>query len=209
LKETRVLLIRHAETSDPGRFHGAESDVGLGERGLRQAGDLARALAELKPDAVVCSAMRRARQTADVVAGACGLAPRIEPTLHERKMGPLSGVPRDEGLAAYDEAKSRWMAGRLDYTHEGGESYDQVRARAVPVLERLARESRGKTVVVIAHGVVIRVLLTTLLDRLGHSDFDRIAIDNAAINDLRWDGDRWAAVALNRRVSDEGDRFAW
>ena len=30
--ETRILLLRHAETSAPDLFHGAESDIGLGER---------------------------------------------------------------------------------------------------------------------------------------------------------------------------------
>src|SRR5437016_3429128 len=38
---TRVLLLRHAETADPTIFHGAESDVGLSERGRRQADELA------------------------------------------------------------------------------------------------------------------------------------------------------------------------
>ena len=43
--ETRVLLLRHAETATPDRFHGAESDVGLGARGLRQAALVAQHLA--------------------------------------------------------------------------------------------------------------------------------------------------------------------
>jgi broad specificity phosphatase PhoE len=209
--ETRVLLLRHAETADPGRFHGAESDVGLGARGGRQAAAVARALAAMRPDGLVCSAMRRARETADLVAEACGLVARLEPELHERKMGPLSGVPRDEGLAAYVEARSRWIAGQLEYTHEGGESYAEIRARVGPVFERLAREWRGRTVVIVAHGVVIRVLLTSLLQGYSPRDFDRIAIDNAALNDLRWDGTRWTAVALNWKVVDDEDLdgFAW
>ena len=65
------------------------------------------------------------------------------------------------------------------------------------------------TVVVVAHGVVIRVLLTTLLDGHGSEDFSAFAIDNAAVNDLRWDGTRWSAVALNRRPDGDRDTFAW
>ena len=38
---TRVLLARHAETSAPDRFHGAESDIGLSELGAGQAQRLA------------------------------------------------------------------------------------------------------------------------------------------------------------------------
>src|SRR5262245_674920 len=89
--ETRVLLLRHAETAEPGRFHGAESDVGLGAWGHRQAELVAAELARLNPSALYCSAMRRARETAEPIARAGGLEPQVIESLHERKMGPLSG----------------------------------------------------------------------------------------------------------------------
>src|SRR4051812_13317991 len=57
---TRVFLLRHAESADPTVFHGAESDVGLSERGERQAHAVAAVLAAHRPTAVVSSAMRRA-----------------------------------------------------------------------------------------------------------------------------------------------------
>jgi probable phosphoglycerate mutase len=79
----------------------------------------------------------------------------------------------------------------------------------MPVLERIVAEAHGQTVVIVAHGVVIRVLLTTILDGRGPADFDRYPIDNVAINDLRWDGVRWRAVCLNQRVSEGLDAFAW
>jgi len=209
LHEIRVLLIRHAETSTPDRFHGAESDIGLGERGLRQAEAVARVVAAQRPDAVFSSAMRRALETARRIARVCDLTLNVEPELHERRMGPLSGLSRVEGLEAYNHAKQRWAAGDTGYTHEGGESFDAIRDRVLPVFRRVADGSAGKTVVVVAHGVVIRVLLTTLLDGNGPAGFDRFAIDNVAINDLRRDGERWSAVALNQKVGDDLDGFAW
>src|SRR5437660_2574451 len=86
---TRVWLLRHAETADPRVFHGAESDVGLSERGRRQAEQIAAYLAGLTPapEAVVSSGMRRALDTAWPIARACGLEVRVEPALHERKVG--------------------------------------------------------------------------------------------------------------------------
>jgi broad specificity phosphatase PhoE len=209
LKETRVLLLRHAETSAPDLFHGAESDVGLGQRGYRQAEAVAQVLVPHRPGAVFCSAMRRALETAEAIARAAGLVVSVEPELHERKIGPLSGKTREEGLAAYAEAKRRWMAGEVDYTHEGGESYAQIQRRAVPVVRRLAERSAGGTIVVVAHGVVIRVVLTTLLDDRGPADFERFAIDNVAVNDLRWDGQSWTAVGLNQWAGPEPGAIAW
>ena len=49
----------------------------------------------------------------------------------------------------------------------------------------------GKTVVVVAHGVVNRVLLSSLIESASPSDFARFGIEHVAVNDLRWDGRRW------------------
>jgi 2,3-bisphosphoglycerate-dependent phosphoglycerate mutase len=195
-RATRVLLLRHAETSAPEFFHGAESDVGLGARGRIQAEAVARTLAALRPDALYCSAMRRAVETARPIGQACGLVPELVESLHERRMGPLSGRSKREGMEAYDAARTRWMAGDLDFTHAGGESYADIRRRAVPTFEALAARHPGRTIVVVAHGVVIRVLLTTLLDGYGPAHFEAIGIPNVALNDLRHDGNRWRAEAL-------------
>jgi broad specificity phosphatase PhoE len=197
--ETRVLLLRHAETAEPARFHGAESDVGLGAQGRVQAEEVARRLAEEHPAAVYSSAMRRARETAEAIAAACGREVRIVAALHERRMGPLSGTIRAETWPLYVRAKERWMAGDLDYTHEGGESYAQIRSRVVPALRALGRRHAGETIVIVAHGVVNRVLLTSVLEEIGPERFDWIAIGYTAVNDLRFARGRWRAVELCRQ----------
>src|ERR1700677_1512256 len=96
---TRILLARHAETSAPDRFHGAESDIGLSARGFQQAEELGRWLKDADPKALYCSAMQRAVDTAAPIGRACGLEPVIISTLHERRIGHLSGVSREEGWA--------------------------------------------------------------------------------------------------------------
>ena len=188
---TRVLLLRHAETAAPDRFHGAESDIGLGDRGRRRAEAAAPAIATLGPVALYCSEMLRARQTAGPIGIARGLEPLVVPDLHERRMGPLSGQALAEGWDAYTRAMDRWKLGDLDATHEGGESYAQIRDRVVPAFVGLAGHHLGGTIVVVAYGVVIRVLLSTLLEGRGPEDFDRFGIDFVAVNDLRFDGRDW------------------
>lgn len=185
---TRLLLLRHAETAAPDLFHGAESDIGLGPRGVAQARRVAARIATERPDAVYSSGMLRAAETARAIAEACGLVPRVWPDLHERRMGPLSGVPRAEGWSAYEAAKAHWIAGRLDHTHEGGESFAAMRDRASAALRALLDREAGRTVVLVAHGVVNRVLLASMAEGHTHADFDRISIDFVAVHDLRWDG---------------------
>jgi 2,3-bisphosphoglycerate-dependent phosphoglycerate mutase len=197
--ETRVLLLRHAESSAPDTFHGAESDIGLGPRGRRQAALLARYLATLSPDALHSSPMRRALETARPIGVACGLAVEVVPLLHEQRMGPLSGTPKRAGWVRYETQIERWKSGALDHAMPGAESYLDLRARTEPVLRGLLTGVLGKTVVVVCHGLVLRVLLTSLLDELGPGAIDRVGIDTASVNDLRFDGQRFRAEVLNQR----------
>jgi len=191
--------MRHAETSAPEFFHGAESDIGLSEWGYAQAGRVAQFLRDQAPGtrAIYCSGMRRAIETARPIADAFSFEPCITASLHERKIGRLSGLPRQEGWAIYTEAKREWIAGNLGATHEGGESFADIRRRVLPVFEEIAAGHREETVVVVAHGVVLRVILCSILPGYGPADFDQVAIDFASINDLRFNGESWRAERLN------------
>ena len=192
---TRMLLARHAETSAPDRFHGAESDIGLSDWGVKQAELLGQSLKDTNSKALYCSAMRRAIDTAGPIGRVSGLEPTIIETLHERRIGPLSGLSREEGWSTYAESKAHWIAGDLEYSHPGGESFAAIGRRVCPIFEELAIRHRGETIIVVAHGVVIRVMLTGLVAGFAPADFDRIAIDFASVNDLWFDGISWTARA--------------
>lgn len=207
---TRLLLLRHAETAAPERFHGAESDIPLGDRGHDQARDLAARLVPEAPAAVYSSAMTRAVQTALAIVEATGAPHRVVPTLHERKMGTLSGVSREQGWAAYEATRAQWAAGDLDATHQSGESFAQIRDRVLPAFQSIAEAHPGETVVVVAHGVVIRVLLISLLDSLTPADFGRIPIDFCALNELEFDGQTWRRLDRDDPTRDPSrDPEAW
>jgi 2,3-bisphosphoglycerate-dependent phosphoglycerate mutase len=197
----RLLLARHAETSAPDRFHGAESDIGLSEWGARQAELLGESMKSTGATALYSSAMRRAIDTAAPIGRACGLAPVVIAELHERRIGPLSGLSREDGWSTYATSKERWIAGDLEHTHSGGESYGDIRRRVLPIFQGLTARHRGETVIVIAHGVVIRVVLTSVVSGFQPADFDRIAIDFASVNELVFDGTMWTARSLNQCVA--------
>ncbi|WP_165074006.1 histidine phosphatase family protein [Paludisphaera rhizosphaerae] len=197
LKETSLALIRHAETSAPNIFHGAESDIGLSAWGEQQSQILADHLATRGAEAVYCSALRRAVATAKPIAAALGLSPIVIPELHERRIGSLSGRSREDGWDVYQESKRRWVAGDLEFSHPGGESFAEIGRRVLPVLDDLRRRHPGGRLIVVAHGIVIRVALLNILQDRTPADFDGVAIDFASINELVHDGDRWRAEALN------------
>lgn len=191
---TRFLLLRHAESAAPQIFHGAESDIGLSERGHQAAQILAPILATERPAAVISSAMRRAIDTATPIAQACGLPLQIQPELHERRVGALSGQPFDD--SRWPETMARWISGETSFTVDGAESFDDVRARVLPVWQRLAEHHAGKTAVIVAHGTVNKVLLLSLNAGLGPADWNRFRSLNLGVHELIHEADRWRIVRL-------------
>jgi broad specificity phosphatase PhoE len=196
MTHTRVLLSRHAETAAPHLFHGAESDIGLSERGLRQAHAIAPILATERPFAVVSSAMRRAVLTAEPIAVACGVSLRQEPDLHERRVGGLSGQPFTKTDGIWRDTLNRWMSGETHYAPDGAESFDDIRRRVWPVWHRLADDYAGQTYVVIAHGAVIKVLLLSIGIGYGPEDWHAFHSPNLGINELIHDANGWRVERL-------------
>jgi 2,3-bisphosphoglycerate-dependent phosphoglycerate mutase len=197
---TRVLLLRHAQSADPSVFHGAESDIGLSPLGRRQAELAAVYLATQRPDAVVSSAMRRAIDTATPIALACGKALSTEPDLHERRVGPMSGTNVQQAHdGPWPTTLRCWLAGDTAYAPEGAESFDDLRDRLLPVWHRLTTQHAGRTLVIVAHGVVCKVLLLSLLPGLGIADWTALGpIHNVAVHELiREEGEEWHAVRVN------------
>jgi broad specificity phosphatase PhoE len=194
---TRVLLLRHAESANPLVFHGAESDVGLSERGRRQAEAIAPRLAVCAPQVLVSSAMSRALETAAPIARACGLELRIEPELHERRVGALGGTPTRQRDGVWPDTLRHWLAGNTSFAPPGAESFEDIRRRVLPVWQRLTAQYVDQTVIIVAHGIVCRVLLLSLLAGFSVADWYRIGTDNVAINEVINESGTWRALRLN------------
>jgi probable phosphoglycerate mutase len=195
--------MRHAETARPGVFHGFESNVDLGPRGYRQAEAIAPVIAALTPDVLISSNMLRARRTATIIARACHLPMQIEPDLHERKVGNMQGTPIQGDFGVWPETLARWVAGETGYAPEGMESFDQIRDRVLPVWDRVSLENRGKSIVIVAHGIVCRVILLSVLEGYNAADWARLGrIANVSISELVGAARDWRAVRIGE-VPDE------
>jgi probable phosphoglycerate mutase len=204
----RILLMRHAEVADPGVFHGAESDIALGAKGHAQARALAAALVDERPELVISSAMRRARETATPIARACGVEHRIEPELHERRVGALRGRPHQDHDGPWPETLRRWMAGDTSYAPQGSESFEDIRDRVRPVWDRVCADLGDRGAAIVAHGVVIRVLLMSVNLGFGPADWHALSSRNAGIYELAGRPGRWEVLrrdAIPEGVAAVGD----
>ena len=97
----------------------------------------------------------------------------------------------------------RWMGGDTGYAPPGAESFDDLQRRLLPAWHRVTEARTGQTVVVVAHGVVCKVLLLSLLAGWSVADWQRLGpIDNVAVHELLRDAKAttWQAVRINDRA---------
>lgn len=195
---TTLWLVRHAESATPHIFHGADSDVALSDHGHRQAAAAAEWFATHRPTRLISSAMLRARQTAAPIAARCGLDLRIEPLLHERRIGALSGTSFATPDGPWPETLRQWTSGRTSYATPGAESFDDLQSRLVPVFERITSELAGERIVLITHGIVCKVLLLSLLEGWGPARWHELGhANNLSVSELRREsGQNWQSVEL-------------
>ena len=161
----RLLLIRHGETSAnvEGRLQG-HLDVSLSERGRRQSEQLAERLSHLSPEALYTSPLKRARATADVIAGRNGLTPEDRPALMERNVGELAGLNREEIRARYPDFVRARAEVRTDVGVPGFESDADLKQRVLDGLGAIIESHPAQTIGVVTHGGVIAAFLRETLD---------------------------------------------
>jgi broad specificity phosphatase PhoE len=219
-----LVLIRHGQSAANVAFPqadaaglvdsgltGRDADVELTGLGRAQAETVGRWYAELpageRPQVVITSPYRRARETWWIAAEASGVdlpAPGTDDRLVDRLLGDLEMLTRAAiGQRFPDEPARAQAAGDYRYRPPGGENFDDIAGRLRSFLADLHDDFAGRRVVVVAHDSVVLVM-RSVIEGL---DWDGVAavaatghVRNASIT--RFDGtsgrlvlDRYNSVA--------------
>jgi probable phosphomutase (TIGR03848 family) len=162
LQMTTFLLIRHALCDPVGRsIAGRSPGVSLNQRGLQQAEALALRMAELPISAVYSSPLDRAVQTARAIAERKGLRVEQREGLNEIDFGDWTGKQLAElqPVAEWQHFNTYRSGTRIP----GGETMQEVLARALNELADVARLRSSSLVAVVSHGDVLRSLICHFL----------------------------------------------
>jgi broad specificity phosphatase PhoE len=139
-------------------------DVDLSRLGERQARSLGRWFAEQpeseRPEVVVVSPYRRARRTAEIMAGQGAYEPEheflIDERLREKEFGILDRLTTVGIRERYPEqAEFRRILGKFYHRPPGGESWCDAILRLRSALDTMAIRHAGRRVLVVSHQVVV------------------------------------------------------
>lgn len=153
-----LILVRHGQNEDNAKgILNGHRDKPLTTAGVEQIKKLAKKLKKYKINAIISSPLKRAKQTADLIAESSGVNQVfIDDNLMERDYGVLTGRPREEKYKIAREIVKR----DIDYFIGVDESEELEHAfpRAAKALSDIQKTYPNKTVLISGHGDIIQLM---------------------------------------------------
>ncbi|MEX0446362.1 2,3-diphosphoglycerate-dependent phosphoglycerate mutase GpmB [Xenorhabdus sp. SGI246] len=189
----QVYLVRHGETEwNVARRIQGQSDSPLTEIGRRQALLVAQRVRSENITHVITSDLGRTRETAEIIAKACGCEVILEPRLREINMGILE----NRELSSLTQEEESWRKSLVDGTPNGripgGESMNEVCSRMRAALESCLDLPAGSRPLLVSHGMALVSLIFSILGLPANSE-RRLRLRNCSISRVDYQDSPWLA----------------
>jgi broad specificity phosphatase PhoE len=176
----KLILARHGETVwNVEKIYRGRADVNLDEVGIKQAELLGKYLSNWKLEAIYSSPVKRSLDTANIIARYQKIGVYTAEGLIDFDYGEWQSLPEQEVTRLYPALLDEWHNNPHKVKMPGGESLEDVRRRAIEVVNDVLSKYQG-SVVLVSHRVVIKVLICSLLG-LDNSHFWNINQDVGGI----------------------------
>jgi broad specificity phosphatase PhoE len=184
MAKKEIILVRHGETMENIRevFRG-RMDVELNEAGKQQAELLSPYLGSLNTDVIYSSPLKRALQTAKIIARPHHRRVHVLKELVDFHHGEWEGLTNKQVQASYPELYRRWIKTPQLVKMPQGERLSQVRKRMHHAIKKAIKYNRS---ILVSHRVPLKVLICALLN-LSNSHFWNIKIDLAGVTTFQYD----------------------
>ena len=180
-------LVRHGEIeSNIKKVYAGWSDEPLTERGVRQAEKAGELLKDKGIDALYCSPLRRAVQTAEIIGGIIGKTPILEKNFKEMRLGLWEGLSEDEIESRYPEEWGIWNTRPAELRLDGRETLEALQERVLKGVRRRSSEVGGQRsgkAVVVTHVAIIRVIVLYSQGR-DLNEYKRVPVANGELFEI-------------------------
>jgi broad specificity phosphatase PhoE len=171
---TGLILARHGETAwNVEKIFRGRADIDLDEVGIKQAELLGKYVSNWELAAIYSSPLKRALDTANIIARHSKVAVHTAGGLVDIDYGKWQSLPEQEVKTLYQDLFNQWRNSPHKVKMPGGEGLDDVRRRAVEVVDGILSRHQGY-VLLVSHRVVLKVLICYLLG-LDNSHFWNIS----------------------------------
>jgi broad specificity phosphatase PhoE len=192
----KIILIRHGQTlwNKEGIFRG-RSDIPLDDVGIKQAKAIAKRLSPFGIKAVYSSPLKRAAETALVIAKSFNLNVEVDDGLIDFDFGEWQGLSLKKVQKQFLETYQRWLKEPHRAIITKGEDLDTARSRVSKALNKIVK-ARKDNIAVVSHRVINKLFILAALS-LDNSYFWQIKHDVGAVSILDYEDGIFALHLLN------------
>ena len=159
-----IILIRHGETEwNKVRKYQGHMDIELNDWGRQQAGEAAKELANLEVDYFASSDLKRARETAEIIASFHNNNITEFKKLREMNFGDWEGKGFKEIKNNNPDEFQKWLDDPIKYSPPAGETLKEFQKRVLEVFNTILAKDFNRNAI-ITHGGVIMIFLATILE---------------------------------------------
>lgn len=201
VKLCEIIAVRHGQTvsNASATIQGQSCDSPLDELGTSQIEAIGRRLASEHIDAVYSSDLGRAMQSSRIITGHLRSKHDIQPVseLREWNLGLLEGHNYHEMLRQHPELAHVFGDGNEDVSVPGGESHAQFFSRVSGFLDRIAKENRGRRILVVTHAGAIACMFRHVVGKVDPRNKAPRAANASYSKFIGFDGGSWQMVCWN------------
>ncbi len=146
------------------------ADIELNELGILQAQATAETLRDIKFDRIICSPLKRARQTCDII-NKNNLPVEIDNRIIERDFGEFEGLPQSKF-----DFMGFWNA-KNEVKCKNGETIQELTDRVYDLLDEL-EDSAKENILIVSHGGIGIIISTYFKGKPQDGDYMKYAIPN-------------------------------
>ena len=195
---TKLLLVRHGESmANREQVFSGHYDVELEEKGKLQAELTAKYVTDnYQIDKVYASDLKRAYETGKAVADKIGKEIVTDVRLREIDGGEWEEVKFAELPNLFPDDFKTWKEDIGKVRCTGGESTKELAQRVYEAVHEIAKENKGKTIVIATHATPIRAL-QSMIQFWGTEKMQEIEwVTNASVSELEYIDGRWNYVKI-------------
>lgn len=173
----KIYYVRHGQTdlNLAKKMQGGGTEKELNETGVSQAYNTKKELENVKYNLVICSPMKRAKQTAEIINEGRDIPIITDERIRERKLGDY------EGRDVTEEMENNIWDYKLNYNIPNGENLHDFENRINEFFDDIKEKYHDKTILIVAHGGIAKVIKSHLYGMPESQNLAEISMNNCEI----------------------------
>lgn len=195
---SKIYIVRHGETewNKIQRAQGCSNDIPLSYEGRVQAMAIAKRLKDENIDLFYSSDLKRAYETASIIAKEHNKEVEKCKEFREISLGDWEGLNFNMIQEKYNDIYNVWRKTPHLAMIPNAEKISDIISRAIGKLEKILKENKEKNILIVSHGITIKVMLSVLMG-MEVTNIHKIRQDNTSLNILEYDGESYDILLIN------------